>query len=433
VSGSNATTGSITARARPPAGVRAFADDYIESVPGSDVRPPRPRAAPGRGAGRRPPGGGSSGGRPSGGPGWARVLVVIGAVLMALSGLALAGGALALSRYTGAVTQEPLLGDAAADGRSVDGPITMLLVGIDERPNNPDDGVRADSIIIVHIPADHAGAYLVSIPRDSRVRIPAYPTTRFTGEIGKINSAFQYGFQNDGGRQGGFQLLALTVGQLAGLRFDAGAIVNFDGFRKVVDSIGGIDLCVDEETTSVHVGWDKKTGKEGVPYRLSPPNYDNPRLIPGMRPQVYHVGCQHFVGWQALDYVRQRELIPDGDYGRQRHQQQFLKAVATKTKHAGLANPRTLDSVLRAAGSAVTFDGNHVPLADWLFTLRSIDPANVVTIKTNGGEFHSANVGGQSFETLDETSLQLLRAVGDDDVGAFLARHPELISTDPGP
>jgi LytR_cpsA_psr family len=59
---------------------------------------------------------------------------------------------------------------------------------------------------------------------------------------------------------------------------------------------------------------------------------------------VYHVGCQHFVGWQALDYVRQRELIPDGDYGRQRNQQQLIRALAAKvTASHLLSNPLAAD------------------------------------------------------------------------------------------
>jgi LCP family protein required for cell wall assembly len=365
------------------------------------------------------------------GPRWARLLITLGAVLMVVSGTTLTAAAFFLNRYTGKVQQEPLLGQAADEGHSIDGAINMLLVGIDERPNNPDDGVRADSIIIAHIPADHSGAYLVSIPRDSRAKIPAFKVTGYGGGTEKINAAFEHGFENNGGRDGGFQLLALTIRQLTGLSFNAGAIVNFDGFRKVVDAVGGIDMCVDEETTSIHIGWDKKTGKEGVPYKLSAPEYDNPHLIPGMRPQVYHVGCQHMEGWQALDYVRQRELIPDGDYGRQRHQQQFLKALAKKTSKAGL-NPRALDSVLTGVGSAVTFDGNHVSLTDWLFTLKGIDPTKLVMVKTNGGTFHSATIGGQSFETLDETSLQLFRSIADDDMESFLVKHPELISNDTG-
>jgi LCP family protein required for cell wall assembly len=376
---------------------------------------------------------GSMAGRPRRrSPLWARVALIFGLVLAVTSGLTLAGGKLLLARYTGQVNQAPLLGGAAAKQHSISGPINMLLVGIDERQiANPADGARADSIIILHIPASHDRAYMVSIPRDTRVQIPAFPATKYPGDTQKINAAFNAGFQNKGGRNGGFQLLALTLQKLTGLKFSGGAIVNFDGFRSIVDAVGGVDMCVDEKVTSIHIGWNIKTGKEGVPYKLSAPAYNDPHLIPGMRPQVYEVGCQHFNGWQALDYARQRDLLAnqDGDYGRQRHQQQFIKAMAKKVSSAGLANPLKLDGILRAAGAAVTFDGNKVSLTDWVFTLKDLNPANIVTIKTNGGQFHSQVIGGQDVETLDTTTTQLFPALVSDQVDAYLAAHPEIVAT----
>src|SRR4029079_8691398 len=110
--------------------------------------------------------------------------------------------------------------------------------------------------------------------------------------------------------------------------------------------------------------------------------------IRGITPQVYEPGCQHLAAWQALDYVRQRELIPDGDYGRQRHQQQFLRAVMKEGTSTGvLNNPLKLDAVLRSAGQAVTFDGGGVSIDNWIFTLKGLSANDVVMIKTNGGNF----------------------------------------------
>jgi LCP family protein required for cell wall assembly len=361
-------------------------------------------------------------------------MFIVGLVLLVGSGTILIGGRLLIDRYTGHITQAPLLGSAAAPGHTIAGPITMLLVGIDERPDpNPADGARSDSIIILHIPASHDHAYLISIPRDTRVPIPAFPQTGYPGGTDKVNAAFDYGFLNNGGRTGGFQLLALTLQRLTGLSFDAGAIVNFGGFQSVVDAVGGVDMCVDEKVTSIHIGWNIATGKEGVPYRLSAPAYDNPQLIPGMRPQVYQVGCQHFNGWQALDYARQRDLLAnnDGDYGRQRHQQQFLKALAKKAASTGMSNPVKLDGILRAAGSALTFDGNGVSVTDWAFTLKDIDPSTITTIKTNSGHYNTQVINGQDFETLDATTMALFPAIATDQVGAFLSAHPEIVDTTP--
>ncbi len=377
-------------------------------------------------------------------PRWARALLVaVTLVLVAATGVS-AAGAYLLHRYSSAVHQAPLLGDAAATASAgtsadptpvpatIDGPINILLLGTDDRAGDPAAGSRSDTIIIVHVDAAHRRAYFVSIPRDSRVTIPSYPKTGYGGGTDKINAAYAYGFNNGGGQAGGTELLALTLKQLTGLSFNAAAIVNFTGFQSVVNAVGGIDLCVDEKTISVHIGWDAQ-GTETAPYRLVPPDY-YAVPIPGIRPQVYLPGCQHMTGWQALDYVRQRELLADGDYGRERHQQQFLKALATKLTGTGmLAHPLALDAALRAVGGALTFDGNGVALTSWLYTLRDLGPESITMVKTNAGQFNTQVIHGQDFEILSDTSLQLFQAVRDDTVAGFVAAHPDWVATSDPP
>jgi LCP family protein required for cell wall assembly len=376
-------------------------------------------------------------GRPERDPRWAQVLIALGVLLVLVSGVALAGGGFLLARYTGGVHQAHLLGGAAvnpaAGDRSsptharINGPVNLLLVGIDERADDPAGGARSDSIIIVHIPAGHDRAYLISIPRDSRVEIPAFHKTGYPGGTDKVNAAFAFGFSEAGSRAGGFELLALTVKQLTGVSFNAGAIVNFDGLRSVVDAVGGVDMCVDEETPSVHIGQDA-AGKVAIPYRQPPPD-NRPVPVPGVRPQVYHVGCQPFAGWQALDYSRQRELIPDGDYGRQRHQQQLIAALAKKIANAGLlADPLAIDRLMRALGSAVTFDGNGVSLPDWIFALRSIDPNNIMMLKTNSGQYNTQVIDGLDYEILTDTTRRLFTAIHDDTLDAFVVAHPDWVN-----
>jgi LCP family protein required for cell wall assembly len=349
----------------------------------------------------------------------------------------LVGGRFLLARYAGGVRQAHLLGGAAAPlsvdnglGHTrINGPITLLLAGIDERDDDPDGGARSDSITIVHVPARHDRAYLISIPRDSRVTIPAYPKTGYPGGTNKINAAFAFGFGFDGtgNRAAGFELLGLTIKQLTGISFNAGAIINFDGLQSVIDAVGGVNMCVDEETTSVHIGQDA-TGRVKVPYRHALPD-DHLVTVPGVRPQVYHVGCQSFAGWRALDYVRQRYLIPDGDYGRQRHQQQLITALAKKISTTGmLADPLAADRVMRSLGRAVTFDGNGVSLTDWGFALKGIDPNAITMVKTNGGEYNGQVIDGQDFEILTDTSRELFTAVRDDTLNAFVAAHPDWVN-----
>jgi LCP family protein required for cell wall assembly len=385
-----------------------------------DGSPPQARGKSGRKARRKS-------------PLWAKLAIVFGSLLVVVGGGTLVGSQLLLEHYSSGVTHPGGLGSAAATGTSIEGPINLLLVGIDERANDPQGGARGDSVIIAHVPATHDAVYLVSIPRDSRVKIPADRKTRYSGGTGKINAAFQFGFQNNGGRDGGLELLAETVSNLAGgLKFNGAAIVNFEGFRALVSAIGGVHMCVDEKTTSIHVGWNTKTGKEGVPYNINSDGTPG-RIKPNMRAQVYEVGCRDFADWEALDYVRQRDLLANGDadYGRQRHQQQFIKAMLTKTMSTGvISNPFKVNAVLSSVGKAVSFYNNNVSVADWIFTLKDITPSKMVTLKTNGGTFHSETINGQSFEVLDDNSKQLLTSISSDNLATYVQAHPEVIAND---
>jgi LCP family protein required for cell wall assembly len=365
-------------------------------------------------------------------PLWARLLVSFGAVLMLTSGTAIVGSRVLIAQATKSVTQTSLLGGAgnqAVHHVNINGPVNILLVGTDGRPDNPGDLGRADSIIILHIPASHDQAYLVSIPRDTLVRIPAFPKTRYRGGQDKINAAFAFGALGGGGFPGGTELLADTIKSLYGIGFDAAAVVNFAGFDQVVDALGGVDLCVDEKVTSIHVGF-TKNGKEALPFTQDADLRLHP--VPGVTPEVYNPGCQHLAAWQALDYARQRDLLAngDGDYGRQRHQQQFLKAVFKQVLSSGtLTSPAKLAKVLDTVGKAMTIDTGGISIGDWIYAMRGITGSGMTTIKTNDGQYDSINVPGiGACEQLTDTSLQLLQSVKDDNVAGFITQHPDWVS-----
>ncbi|MFU8850740.1 LCP family protein [Micromonospora sp. SL1-18] len=375
-------------------------------------------------------------------PRWARWCVAVGTTLMTLGALALGGGALLLHSATSKVARQDLLGAAAPprQHQTITGAKNILLVGVDSRPNQDSSQlVRADSIILLHIPADHSQAYLVSLPRDSLVTIPAYDNgaTPYRGGQGKINAAFAFGSRGLTGAPAtshGFELLALTVRDLTGITPDAGAIIDFQGFKKIVQVLGKVCMYVDETTTSIHVGHDDKTGKPAAPYKINPDGTVNHR-IPGVTPNVYAKGNQCLDPTQALDFVRQRDLLAnhDVDYGRQRHQQQFIKAVLHQVVTDGLNSPTKLPGLLSAVGKAMTVDDGGIPLDDWAFAMRGIRPDSITTIKTNNGTFNSRTVPGVgSAEVLSPTSLQLLHAVRDDTVGEFVAAHPDWVA-DSGP
>src|SRR4051794_2771951 len=218
-------------------------------------------AAPGP---RRPGGAGSS--TPTRGNKWARIAVVAGAALVALS-LIFVGGVVLVNAFANSkVNTEPLLANDP-QGKDISGPINILLLGMDERTGKT-DLIHADSIIIVHVNAAHTKVDMVSVPRDSMVSVPPFPASKFPGtDVAKLTEAFAFGnrkFNAQGGAVGddsaagrarGVQLLASVLSNLTpgGLKFNAVAIVNFDGFQKIVEAMGGIDnMCVDETTLSEH-------------------------------------------------------------------------------------------------------------------------------------------------------------------------------------
>ncbi|GIH20215.1 hypothetical protein Raf01_83870 [Rugosimonospora africana] len=348
------------------------------------------------------------------------------------SGSLIVGVKVFLAQATRSVTQANLLGGAgnqAASHVTVSGPVNVLLVGTDGRPDQPADLGRADSIIVLHVPAGHDKAYLVSIPRDTLVQIPADPSNEYPGGQDKINAAFAFGSQDGGGVSGGIQLLARTIKSAYGITFDAAAVVNFAGFQQVAGVLGGVTMCVDEKTTSIHVGF-TDSGQEALPFtqdanlQLSP--------VAGVTPQVYNPGCQHLSAWQALDFTRQRDLLAngDGDYGRQRHQQQFIKAVFKEVLSTGtITNPAKFSKVLDAIGKAMTVDTGGISIEDWIYAMRGVTDAGITTIKTNDGQYDSITVPGiGSCEQLSDTSLQLLQSVKGDTVGQFLTAYPDWIS-----
>jgi len=368
---------------------------------------------------------------------WARWLIALGATLMLLATGTVVGARMVLSSATRSVAQQDLLGKAQASTvrqhAQITGAKNILLVGVDARPGqDPDLLVRSDSIMIMHIAADHHTAYLISLPRDSYVHIPAYDNgkTSYPGGKNKINAAFAFGGEGLTGAAAvshGFELLALTVKKLTGITPDAGAIIDFQGFEQVVDILGKVCMYVDEDTTSIHLGTDDKTGKPAAPYAINPDGTLNHK-IPGVTPAFYAKGNHCFTPAQALDFVRQRDLLADHDfdYGRQRHQQQFLKAVLQEVVHDGLNSPTKLPSLISAVGKTMTVDTGGISLEDWAFGMRDLNPANLVTIKTNDGKFDSRSVPGVgSVEILSSASMQLLQSAKNDDVAAFLKTHPD--------
>jgi LCP family protein required for cell wall assembly len=355
-------------------------------------------------------------------PLWARLTVVLGALLMMASGGAIVGSKMLIGRYTGNIHQESLIDPGAkkkvADGKALEGAINILLLGVDERLRNPGD-IRSDTIIILHIPASHDQAYLVSVPRDTLVDVPAFKPSRYPGGRTKITEAFYAGYQNGAGRPGGAQLVAKTINQLTGIQFNGAAIIDFRGFKRVIDALGGVNMCVDHQVTSAHLRL-----VDGKPMILTEAEKRG-----GGKPVVHKKGCRRMEGWEALDYSRQRYGLPRGDYDRQRHQQQLIKAMAKQATSKGvITDLGKLDRVIKAAGAAFTLDTGGVPIADFVFTLKGMAGNDLVLVKTNNGDFHSAGIKGTSAEALSPESLEMFGAVRDGTLAEWLISHPSYVS-----
>ncbi|MBX7265454.1 LCP family protein [Micromonospora sp. Llam7] len=357
-------------------------------------------------------------------PRWAQLCTVFGVILMVLSGTSLVGAEALMARYEGAVGKADLFGDEAAGATpksDIKGPLNILLVGID--PRDDDTPPLADAIMVLHVPEELDRAYLFSLPRDLYVDIPAFRKADFPGQTTKLNAAMSFGSRVPGEKPDaarGFELLAITVQNVTGIeRFDAGAIINFAGFRKIVDAMGGVTMNIEREVRSEHREPDGK-------HRQLDPNgggYVGPQA-------VYPKGKQHLTGWQALDYVRQRypeNGVPDGDYGRQRHQQQFVKAMAGQALSADVVtNPIKLDKVLRAAGESLIFSGRGHGVVDFGLALKDIRPGNIQMIKLPGGgiEENGKYLGERFAPEVDDFFVALERELLD----PFLLEHPKLVS-----
>lgn len=355
-------------------------------------------------------------------PRWARVCTVFGVALMVLSGSVLVGYHALVSRYEGAVGKADLFGDQAAGASEkksdIKGPLNILLVGID--PRKPETPPLADSIMILHVPAGMDRGYLFSLPRDLRVDIPEFPKANYRGGTDKLNAAMSYGSRVPGQNPDaarGFELLAKTVQQVTGIeRFDAGAIINFTGFKSIVDAMGGVDMYIERDVRSEH----------------RQPDGTMRRLRPGgggyLGPQAeYRKGNAHLNGWQALDYVRQRypkNGVPDADYGRQRHQQQFVKAMVNQAFSADVVtNPIKLDRVLRAAGHSLIFNGRGHSVVDFALALKGIRSDSIETIKLPAAPV-TVN-GAYKGEKLRPAAEDFFAAIRNEQIDAFMLEHPD--------
>jgi LCP family protein required for cell wall assembly len=196
------------------------------------------------------------------------------------------------------------------------GRVTILLLGIDARDRVNEGASRTDVMTLVTIDPISQTAAMLSIPRDLYVPLPGY------NEQQRINTAYFWGELN--GRPGGGPgFAAETVTYNFGIPLQRYAVIDFEGFKKIVDAVGGVEIDVPQEI---------------IDYEYPTPDYGTEVLqIPA--------GQVHMDGELALKYVRTRH--GDSDFGRLQRQQQVMLAIRDKAVSIGSINrvPEVLNAV----------------------------------------------------------------------------------------
>ena len=291
-------------------------------------------------------------------PRWGRIALVGAVALTLVIGL-ISVGVVIWARNLDANLKrtDPFSQIANRPQKLADGSLNVLMLGSDSRDPDTQAGSRTDTIMILHIPASHDKAYVISLPRDLWVHVPASPDGSGGDSMAKLNAAYAWG---------GLPLMVETVEQYTGVRMDHVVLIDFFGFVKVTDALGGVQINVDQTITSIH-----------------PPH------------RVFTHGPHTFNGAEALDYIRQRYQYTDGDFTREKHQQEFLKALLDKAVSGGtLSNPARFKDFVSSTANALTVDQDF-SLVDlgWQFrNLRSDNLAFVTSPNDGAGTQGDQNV-----------------------------------------
>ncbi|MGW1076302.1 LCP family protein [Streptomyces sp. NPDC002537] len=284
----------------------------------------------------------------------------------AATGLAAAGvgGWLVYSKLDHNLTSTDLNAALGPDrpARTATGTLNILLLGSDSRAGangkygEDQGGARSDTAMLVHLAKGRKTAVVVSIPRDTMVARPACPT----GEGSGTEQAADPVMFNSAYAVGGAACAVKTVEQISGVRVDHYIDLDFTGFKKLVDAVGGVDITTDK---AIH---DRQSHLD------------------------LEAGTHHLGGEQALGLVRTRHGIGDGsDLGRIGLQQLFMASLAGQLNGSGLlSNPVKLYKVADAATSAITTDKGLGSVKDLLGFARSL-----AGLKPSAIDFRTMPVG----------------------------------------
>jgi LCP family protein required for cell wall assembly len=251
------------------------------------------------------------------------------------------------------------------------GAFFLMVIGSDARPGQSVSHTRADSLHIVAFNPRLGRGTIVGIPRDSFVPIPGFGTN-------KINAALS---------GGGPELVVRTVERLTGVRIDAYVLTGFDGFKRMINAIGGLEV--------------------RIPYRMDDP----------LSKAHFHPGPARLSGRRALAFSRDRHDVPGGDFGRSKNQGRVMIAALEQLRDRFRRDPAELVPWAIAGARYLSTDLDLREMAELLLEVTSIEPGRIrnTVVSGSGGTVH-----GQSVVRLGSKAHAVFRDLARDGV---LGRH----------
>lgn len=300
--------------------------------------------------------------------------------------LLVAGGGWALTSY---INDHVGRVNAGTAGTPSSGPLNILLAGVDLRSGLSEAeqarlhvghaiSSNSDSMMIVHVAADHSSVTVISLPRDSWVNIPGHG-------MNKINAAFGIG---------GPKLMVQTVEADTGLTINDYIEVNFPGFVKIVNALGGVNICLPYAVDDTYSGLHMSAGRH------------------------------HVHGVTALEFVRDRHSFALSDLARINDQHQLLSSMLREAISSGtLTDPAKLSGFLSAVTSAVKVDQrlNVTSLAD---QLRGISASQVTFMTVPISNVNYMTPTGESAVLWDGSAAAKLFAELNSDTLPVKKVHP---------
>lgn len=270
----------------------------------------------------------------------------------------------------------------AALRSTVPGSVNLLIAGLDA-----EDGTRqapaasSDAVLLLHLDADREQAWLVSIPRDARVTLPDHGEHR-------IEAAYALG---------GAALFVATFERFTRLPVDHVAVIDRTGLRRLTDGVGGVALDLDPAA--------------------------------GAGPANGGLALE-MTGAMAVDYVSPPEPTPAGDSEHIRREHRYLRALLAQLAERGtLADPPALRDLAASLGSSLRVDAALAPavLRSLLESTRHLHPENV-TLLTAPVVSTQPSSGPAIVRPDAAGCAQLWDALAHDEMPAFVAAHPELVT-----